>query len=168
MSEDTCSICGVDLVLPHGKMDKRLAIIVSEPHKDDLSNGLVLSGAYGTILRNELARVKLDLKQFYKTSLWQHEPNKNSLCYKMGVENLKKLQDKFDVILVVGADAVIEITGNSVSKIGGLATKNAKTIEFFGDKTTVVPCISIGVAFKAVGEIRFALQALSDAIEGKS
>ena len=108
----TCPHCNRDdLVLASGPRRAKILIIGEFPGDDEIKKGKPLVGATGKVLRNELARVDLDMNQMRLTNLWLHPPQKvhakdiegqkrKEQCFKYGLDQaIKEARGKYIAIM---------------------------------------------------------------------
>lgn len=156
-----CPICGTDKsVLPVGPRKSPVLIIGDAPGHQEVIEGKPFVGATGGVLRAELARQKIDLKQIRVTNLWLHEPNKKSECLEFGFKKALEEGNDRKVILLIGAETVKYFCNLSVEAYNGLLVP----CQWF-PHAKVIACMQPALVFhKSVGEIRFALGQFADVI----
>ncbi len=68
-NEFNCPFCGLDLVSPAGNKHSDVLIVGEQPEIEEIEQGIPLVGRIGTVLRQELAYLGLDLYSFRRTNL---------------------------------------------------------------------------------------------------
>jgi len=156
-----CPYCGADLVRAAGNKHSDVLIIGEFPGDEEKQQGIPMVGRMGSVLRNELAFLGLDLMSFRRTNLWLHEPNKNKECFQMGVEAAMKEARGKKAILLMGSEAVAYFTGWKVSDVSGLKVVSDKL-----SAPTIMAMFNPAIVFHGtVGEIKFALRKFKEAME---
>lgn len=154
-----CQNCGNKTVFSTGREKSKYAIVVSTP--DDGDYDRVLQGARGSILKEEILRMRFDPKSFFYTSLWKHPPNKDEKCFALGVEAvIKEIKDKTHILLV-GAETVKYFSGMSIEKCNGLVVQSVLL-----PNKLLIACVDPNTIFSlGIGEFRFAIQNFLKEIE---
>ena len=98
--------------LPHGALQAPLMIISDCPDEDDLASGTILSGTTGTLLRNMLSAIGIDLAACYRASLSVTRPPSGRLP----VGDLPQLADLMRSHIALAAPANLLILGTAASE----------------------------------------------------
>ena len=154
-----CYVCEQPVIKAYGYSRSKILLIGGSPGKEELEALRPFVGNTGSVLRQEMAVVGLDLYQCVITNLWYHEPyNKTHKNYEACFEASKNmvLEDAKgkEAILLIGADACEYFTGYKVSEVNGLQVDSnmlsAPIIYAMMQPTTVLKG-------RGVGELRFAI-----------
>lgn len=162
-NEFNCRFCGAELVSAAGNKHSDVLIVGEFPGEEEVEQGIPLVGRTGTILRQELAYLGLDLYSFRRTNLWLHTPNKMDDCFKMGVEQVLREAKGKRVILLLGSDTVKYFTGKNVSDVSGLRV----TSTMLSAPIIIAGFNPATVFHGAVGETKFYLKKFKEAVEEK-
>jgi uracil-DNA glycosylase family 4 len=154
----SCPHCNRDdLVLASGPRSAKILIIGEEPGKDEIRKGKPLVGATGKVLRNELARVDLDMNQMRITNLWLHPKNDNEDCFKHGLDQVIKEAKKRQAILLLGSDTVKFFCDEKVSEVSGIEVQSS-----YLSTPLLFASVKVGNVFSGgLGELRSALSKFS-------
>lgn len=157
----TCPHCGrEDLVLASGPKRSPILIVGEFPGKDEIKKGKPMVGAMGGVLRNELARVDLDMNQMRLTNLWLHPQTRNEDCFEYGLEKLIREADKKKAILLLGSDTVSFLCDEKVSEVSSLEVKS-----IYLSAPLVMACVQPATVFhQSIGELRLALEKFSEKV----
>jgi uracil-DNA glycosylase family 4 len=159
-----CPICHSDKVVPPFGPKKSSILIVAEfPAEIELKEGKPMVGPMGTVLRQELMYLGLDIKTTRRMNIWRHPPNKNKDCFNLGVEEVIKEAKGKQAILLFGDEVVKKFIDKSVMSIMGL---NVKSIYF--SAPVIVCCSNPAVVYqrgRGVGEVRLSLKKFADYIK---
>jgi uracil-DNA glycosylase family 4 len=158
----TCPICKSTDCVPAGGKEKSKILLIGEfPGEDEIKSGKPFSGATGSVLRIELAKLGVDLSRMRITNLWLHIPNHQEDCLKYSVEGVIKEAKGKEAILLIGSDTVKYFCDKKVSQVNGLeVTSN------YLSAPIIMCCIQPAIVFHSViGELRFALKRFSERIE---
>ena len=151
-----CSECDSSDVVPAiGSKKSNILIVAEFPGKEEIKSGKPMIGNMGTVLRVELSKLGLDLKQVRRMNLWQHPKNKNEKCLQIGMEEVIKEAERKEYILLLGDDVVKCFLDRAVTKVSGLQMKSS----YFS--ALCVPCSNPASLFQkgnGVGEVRLALK----------
>lgn len=115
-----CPICNLQLVPYVGPKEAAVLLVGSYPGDQEIIRGEPFVGETGDVLREELARVGIQLAGCRRGNLWQHTPNdkENDLEYHLKM-TLHEMQNH-PYILVMGAQAVHNIAHLGVDVVQGL------------------------------------------------
>ena len=111
--------------LPHGEANAPLMILSDCPDEDDLASGTILSGATGTLLRNMLSAIGIDLAACYRASLSVTRPASGRLP----ATDIAALADAMrhhialaapQNLLLLGTGASEALTGDPIVKARGI------------------------------------------------
>lgn len=127
----TCPVCHATTCPPMGHSD--LLIVGEFPSHNEISQGrpFALSDnpkrylSAGNVFRKELNLHGLDFNAFRIINLWQHEPNKNEECFKIGYDAVLDEAKGKKAILLVGSEVVETFTEYKVSDVSGLQVESA-------------------------------------------
>ena len=98
--------------LPHGVTEAPLMIISDCPDDDDLASGTILSGSTGTLLRNMLSAVGIDLAACYRASLSVTRPPSGRLP----AEDFSRLAEFMRAHIALAAPKNLLILGTAASE----------------------------------------------------
>lgn len=174
-NEDRCPACNQEIITASGPQHAPILLVGEFPGKEETQQGVVMVGAMGGVLRNEMSFVGLDFKRCRKMNLWQHVPPKTKkppfvydadgnivTCYDIGVQAVIDEAQERKAILLMGSDVVREFVGKSVTEVTGLLV-NAPRLP----NIPIVACLNPAIVFHgSVGELRFALKNFAKAVEG--
>jgi len=157
----TCPHCGrEDLVLASGPKRSLILIVGEFPGAQEIKKGKPMVGAMGTVFKNELARVDLDMNQMRITNLWLHPKNENEDCFKHGLEQVIKESRNRKAILLLGSDTVSFFCDEKVSEVSSLEVKST-----YLSAPLVMACVQPATVFhQGLGELRLALQKFSEKV----
>lgn len=164
MSLYACPVCHTEMiVVPSGPKASPVLFVASKPEDDDIKHGKSLSGAIGTILRQEFAYNYVDIRVIRSTSLHIHM-NTTDECLKFSAsEVLKETKDK-KLVVLIGAEATKYFLHKSINNTNGLLLP----CDYF---SAPVICMEKPLqVFKrggTVGELRFAIRNIADFIKKK-
>ena len=118
-----------DLVLASGPRRANILIVGEFPGRDEVKKGKPLVGATGGVLRTELGKAGLDMRQMRITNLWLHpKPSKKAdhyeACFNYGKEQLIKEAKGRKAILLLGSDTLKDLCGEKVSEVSGLEVQS--------------------------------------------
>ena len=111
--------------LPHGPVDASLMIVSDCPDEDDLAAGTILSGATGTLLRNMLSAIGIDMAACYRASLSVTRPASGRLPA-ADIAPMADLMRRHIVLarpqnlLLLGTGASEALTGDPIVKARGI------------------------------------------------
>lgn len=176
--DDLCPVCNQEVIGACGPKNSPILIVGDYPGKEELSQGTVMVGQMGGVLRNELSFVKIDLRRCRRMNLWQHPPTvatkkknipfiydpdgKPVTCYDIGFQAVVDEAQNRSSILLIGADTVKAFTGKGVMEVNGLLVKAPSLPDI-----PIVACLNPAIVFHStVGELRFALKNFSKIAEG--
>jgi uracil-DNA glycosylase family 4 len=163
----TCSVCGrEDLVLASGPRRADILVVGEFPGREELRQGRPMVGGTGGVLRKELGKAGLDLRQMRVTNLWLHPPQKvttkssdeikeqKQKCFQYGLEKLIEEAKGRKAILLLGSDTVKELCNEKVSDVSGLEVKS-----IYLSAPLIFACVQPATVFHGgIGELRQALQ----------
>ena len=158
----TCPICkSPDCVPAGGNKHSKILLIGEFPGDDEIRTGKPFSGATGTVLRTELAKMGMDLSQFRIANLWIHKPNHNEECLNYSVTQCIKEAKNKEAILLIGSDTVKYFSGKKVSQVNGLEVKSD-----YLSAPIIMALIQPATVFHGcVGELRFGLKQFVKRVE---
>ena len=160
-SDFNCPYCGADLVRASGNKHSDILIIGEFPGDEEKQQGIPMVGRMGTVLREQLAYLGLDLMSFRRTNLWLHDPNKNKECFQMGVEAAMKEAKGKKVILLMGSEVVTYFTTKKVSDVSGLRVTSDML-----SAPIILAMFNPAIVFRGtIGETKFALKKFKEALE---
>lgn len=155
----TCPSCGRDdLVLPSGPKRANILIVGEFPAKEEMRKGKPLVGATGGVLRTELGKSGLDMRQMRITNLWLHpKPSTKSdhyeACFNYGKEKVIQEAKGRKAILLLGSDTVKDLCHEKVSDVSGLEVQSP-----YLSAPLLFACVQPATVFhQGVGELRQAL-----------
>ena len=159
----TCPICGSTECVPAGGSSKSKILLIGEyPGKDEINTGKPFSGATGTILKNELGRLGIDLSRLRIVNMWLHPPNKNEKCFEYGIQQVIKEAKGKRAILLIGSDTVKYFTGMKVGQVTGLQVHSDLL-----SAPIIFAMVQPAIAFHGTcGEVKLSLQKFADKVEG--
>ena len=162
----TCISCGRDdLVLASGPRRADILIVGEFPGRTEIQKGKPLVGNTGGVLRSELSRANLDMKQMRITNLWLHPPQKpkakdvegkriKEKCYHYGLEKLIEEAKGRKAILLLGSDTLKGLCDEKVSDVSGLEVQSP-----YLSAPLVFACVQPATVFHSgLGELRQALE----------
>lgn len=165
-----CPICKHVSVPPSGRKDSPILIMGEFPGDSELEWGRPFVGFTGKILKQELARLGMDIKQYRLANLWIHPQRKRDdemyeACWNFTLQvALKELQNRKGILLL-GSDCAKTFLRKGVMEIAGLRVED--DCDLF--KAEVVICSpNPAVVFQpngVVGELRFALEQFAEAVD---
>lgn len=157
-----CPVCKSNECVPAWGREKSKILLIGEfPGKDEVKTGRPFSGATGTILRNELGRLGIDLSRLRLVNLWPHMPNGNDQCLEYGIQQVVKEAKGKQAILLIGSDVVKHFCNLKVSEWNGLLVKS----DYFS-APIIMACVQPATAFHGtVGEIKLTLQKFASKVE---
>lgn len=159
MIRSVCPTCNSPTLHAFGSPQSQLLIVGDAPDKASLSEGRLFASnsnfmTAGKVLRQETARVGLDIYQFRVTSLWTHAPNKSGECFKVGYENVLDEAKGKSAILLVGSEVVETFTPFKVSDVTGLQVDSPLL-----SCPIIYAMVNPSIVFaKSYGEVRFAIE----------
>ncbi len=111
--------------LPVGPIDAPLMIVSDCPDEDDLAAGTILSGATGTLLRNMLSAIGIDLAACYRASLSVTCPASGRLPGKDITSLAEMMRGHIALarpqnLLLLGTGASEALTGDPIVKARGI------------------------------------------------
>ena len=111
--------------LPHGPVHAPLMIISDCPDEDDLAAGTILSGATGTLLRNMLSAIGIDLAACYRASLSVTRPGSGRLPAADIAPMAEAMRGHIALarphnLLLLGTGASEALTGDPIVKARGI------------------------------------------------
>lgn len=126
MTNDTCPVCGLKLVLPFGRQKSPILLVGEAPGWKEVADLTPFVGETGEVLKAELSRAGIDYRYCRATNLWLHarpEGRGNSelkakdfeYCFGQLLEQIATAR----VILMMGSELAKFLTGLPVSKING-------------------------------------------------
>jgi uracil-DNA glycosylase family 4 len=150
-----CPYCDRDdLVLASGAKRAEILIIGGFPGDKEIQKGKPLVGKTGSVLRSELGRVGLDMRQMRLCNLWLHPNNKNEDCKNYGKQKVMDEVKGRKVILLIGSDAVKEFCNENVSEVSGLEVKSP-----YFSAPLVFACVQPTTVWHGgLGEVRLSIQ----------
>jgi uracil-DNA glycosylase len=152
-----CPVCGLPIISSAGNPSKVL-VISDEPTVEDLQEGKSFMGAYGMILRGELAKHGLDLWQFRRTCLWLHQFSKDKREKEWHYQQaLQEAKDK-KIILLLGSETTQTFLKHSSTEISGLQLKS----DYFGADWVMGTVSPLSVLSGGCGEFKLAIQKFAD------
>jgi len=149
---DEC-VCGRKMVDPIGLKDAKILIVGDEPDFNDLRVNMPYSGDRGEVLRKELSRVGIDLRQCRITFLWRHESTKGSECKGHMGDVLREMKNH-PYVLLIGASTVKAFGISNIDTLIGLPVESV----FFPENVKVVTVVTNPPQHSAVGEFRLGLE----------
>jgi len=154
----TCASCKrEDLVLPSGAKRADILIIGEFPGREEIKKGKPMVGAMGGVLRSELGKVGLDMRQMRLANLWLHPKNKDENCFKHGLDTLMKEVKNRKAILLIGSDTVLFFCNEKVSEVNGLEVKSS-----YLSAPLIFACVQPATVFHGgIGEVRLSLEKFS-------
>jgi len=157
----TCPHCGrEDLVLASGPKRSPILVVGEFPGRDEIKKGKPMVGAMGTVFKNELARVDLDMNQMRLTNLWLHPKNENEDCFKHGLEQVIKESRNRKAILLLGSDTVSFFCDEKVSEVSSLEVEST-----YLSAPLIMACVQPATVFhQGLGELRLALRKFSEKV----
>lgn len=159
-----CPICHTtEMVFPSGPKDADILIIGDAPGEDEVGKGKPMTGPMGTLLKQELGRVGIDLRMCRKTNLWIHPANKELKCFQYGMDAAIKEAKGRKAILLLGAEPVKVFCGVSVSTVNGLVVKSS-----YLSAPLIVAMYNPASVFQrggVIGEVRLALEKFANKFE---
>ena len=158
----TCPICkSTDCVPASGKQNSKILLIGEFPGDDEVKSGKPFSGATGSVLRMELAKLGVDLSRMRITNLWLHAPNHDEKCLEYSATQVIKEAKGKEAILLIGSDAVKYFCDKKVSQVNGLEVQSNLL-----SAPIIMACVQPATVFHSmVGELRFCLKRFSERIE---
>jgi uracil-DNA glycosylase len=162
----TCPSCETDdVIIVTGPKIARVLFVGSKSHKHDKNAYKPFQGAYGGILRKELARVGLDLNSFRLMYAFLHDfkhtPGKTDGCYEASLSRVLTEAKNRVLVVTSGSEAVTMMSNGkySVLDVMGVMYSSPYT------KTPIMGFPSIGSVFSAIGEMRNATEKLAKFLE---
>lgn len=151
----TCPHCSRDdLVLPSGSKRADILIVGEFPGAEEIKKGVPMVGGMGGVLRTELGRAGLDMRQMRVCNLWLHPKNKNEDCLKHGKDRVIKEARGKKIILLLGSDTVKEFCDEKVSEVSGLQVKSP-----YFSAPCIFACIQPASVFhQGLGELRLSIE----------
>jgi len=119
----SCPVCNSDIIPAFGPMDSPVLIVGEFPGEVEIEKGYPFAGKTGGILRQELAGLEVELREWRRCNLWLHPANKNEECLKFSAAKVIEEAKTRDAILLIGSDAVKFFANKSVSSVAGLRVK---------------------------------------------
>ena len=142
-----------DLVLPTHIRNSTVLLIGEFPGDEEIKHGRPFVGATGSVLKTELARVGLDIRQFSLANLWIHKPNSNKACLEYGITKIIQIAKGKTAILLIGSDVVGYFVDEKVSQVNGLEVKSP-----YLSAPLIMACIQPATVFhQPLGELRLTL-----------
>ena len=161
MTRNKCPKCQryklVRAIKPDGAL---LAVVGTEPGKEEMKAGVPFVGETGKVLRGELWRHDLMLEEFVRTNLWLHyipkkvEEQRSELDWHK--EQLIKSLEGVKSVLLMGAANAVAFLGCGVVEV---STFEVKIPEFPDSVESVTMALNPAyVLRKPVGEFRLAVE----------
>jgi DNA polymerase len=170
----TCPSCGRDdLVLASGPRRADILIVGEHPGAKEIQKGKPLVGNTGGVLRTELSKAGLDMRQMRITNLWLHPPQKTTTkssdekkeqkqkCFQYGLEKLIEEAKGRKAILLLGSDTLKELCNEKVSNVSGLEVQSP-----YLSAPLLFACVQPATVFhSSIGELRQALEKFSKKVD---
>jgi len=156
-----CPLCQAGLVHPRGPADSPILVVGDQPGWKEKMRGLPLVGETGEVLAAELTRVGLALDDFRLTNLWLHDVAPDELEWHK-TQLIRELSGR-KLILVMGAQVVMALTGQKVSEVTGLEVRSP----FVPKGAKLLASVNPAIVFKegsVVGELRLAVERFAEQV----
>lgn len=159
---DTCPSCQHVVLTPLGRPRSPILIVGESPTPLEIKTGSTWSSDSGGVLREELSRAGLSMNYCRATYLWLHaipknQPEIKKQCFDFCFGKLLEQMVTARAILVLGAGAVLALTGKQVSHVNGVRV----TSQYVSGDTIVIPGYAPGLALSengVIGDVRFAIE----------
>jgi uracil-DNA glycosylase family 4 len=142
-------------------------LIIGEfPGAEEIKKGSPMVGAMGGVLRTELGRVGMDMRQMRVGNLWLHPPPKKSNdlykpCLGHGKEMIVKEARNRKAILLIGSATVEEFCNEKVSMVSGLEVESP-----YFSAPLIMACVQPATVFhQGLGELRLGLYKFSEKVK---
>lgn len=96
------------------------AIVGEFPGKAEVQMSMPFVGRSGNVLRQELARIEIDIDDLGLGNLWQHFKNDNQKCKDRGFGALLKALQPYPQVLLLGSECSQAFFNENVTDISGL------------------------------------------------
>lgn len=116
----TCRACN-QKIIPFKVPTVPLYALVGEfPGKIEIQMGMPFVGRSGNVLRQELARLEVDIDDLGLGNLWYHAQSDNQKCLDLGLGALLRALQPFSSVLFLGSECSKVFFGESVTNISSL------------------------------------------------
>ena len=150
----TCPVCNSDIVPAYGPLDSPVLVVGEFPGEIEMQKGIPFVGKTGGILRQELAVLGVELREWRRCNLWIHPANKNEECLKYSATLVVEEAKGREAILLIGSDTVKFFANKPVSSVAGLRVKCPLL-----SAPLIMACPNPAMIFKRgrIGEVRMSL-----------
>ena len=160
-----CPVCLAQCVPAHGKSTDIL-VVGEFPSHEEVEQGIPFASnprfmSAGKIFRKELERLGVSLNQMRVMNLWEHIPNKDERCFKLGYDMVLDEAKGKKAILLVGSDTVSTFTNYKVSDVNGMQV-DSNVLSAPIIYALVNPALA---QHRALGEVRFGIEKFVKRIE---
>lgn len=115
-----CKACGKEIIPFRLPAEAAYAVVGEFPGQIEIKMGLPFVGRSGNVLRQELARLGIDIDDLGMGNLWYHENNESEKCRDLGLGALLRALQPFHSVLFLGSDCSRVFFNESVTNISGL------------------------------------------------
>ena len=166
MSRDLCTVCENMLVEPSGPSESPILIAGEFPGYQETMEGKPFVGEAGKVLKEEMKRLGMSLKEFRVTNLWLHQqPDKKddwyAGCFAESCKSFNKEARDRQAILLLGSECANYFVGKGVMSIAGLQVESPSL------SAPIIVCAPNPAIClqpkKSIGEFRLALKRFRDA-----
>jgi hypothetical protein len=149
-----CRYCGQEIIHPAGDLTSTFALIGEFPNAVDVKVGKPFVGGANTILRQELARLGIDIDSLLTSNLWPHPQTGNPKCLDNGLGELLKTLQPVSNVLFFGSECSQVFLYENVPAISGLWM----TSNLLPGKRIMVTANPSNLWNGNIGELRLALE----------
>ena len=162
--EQSCPICHSEqMVYPYGPERSKILIVSEFPGGDEIKMGRPMVGRNGTVLRQELGRVGIDLRSLRICNLWLHPKNEDAGCLTHSAKLVLKECRGRKFVLLLGSEPVKYFTGLGVMNVAGLVV----TSELI-TKPILFACPQAAIVFHGgCGEFRLSMEKFAKLVNGR-
>jgi uracil-DNA glycosylase family 4 len=154
-----CPGCGSKLIQPVIPPGSKVALVGTEPGRDEMSTGIPFIGPTGKILRGEFLRQGIDIGSMIRTNLWLHYYPKRIAdrepCEDWHVEQLIKTIDGCRAVMLMGRYCTRRFLGVGTLEVTGTRVR----IPEFGKGVITIASVNPAICLKGtMGEFRLAVE----------
>lgn len=166
-----CEICGGNTVPYWGPTSTGILLIGEFPGWQELRDGRPWVGEAGLVLRQELAKVGIQLQRVRSGNIWQHDPpEKKDPLYNAELDyhfelTRKELKDA-KYVLLMGSDVARVFYGKLVTSISGLNIRSPVFPSCVKGSIIIPNPASALIPSGVIGEIRLGIQRFGEMVEG--
>lgn len=123
-AQGKCKACGQEIIPfrhPVETINGKVYAVVGEfPGAIEIKMGLPFVGKSGNVLRQELARLEIDIDELGLGNLWPHAKNDDERCLDIGLGALLRALQPYKQVLFLGSDCSQTFFNENVTNVSGL------------------------------------------------